>query len=85
MKLEYIKANGKCYYPQEAGIQHSNRPNENYPVCLIKELWFGRWQIDYYDEDKWSNSLSARIEDEPNQRLMLYPSGIEEIKWDYHD
>lgn len=65
MKLEYIKANGVYYKPQE-GIS-------DYPFflgCSIKKLLFGRWQVDYYDNFYNKDS-----------RIILYPSGIEEIKY----
>lgn len=83
-KLQYIKANGKYYRPQESGIQDTSKAEVNFPVCLIKKLWFGRWQIDYFDEitqiyDKGGYSFGD--EDKPNQRVILYPSGIEEIKY----
>ena len=84
MKLKYIKANGEYYLPQEAGVQDPNK-NEgyHYPVCIIKKLLFGRWQIDYYDEyAQFYEKGGYRFgdEDKPNTRLILYPRGLEEIK-----
>ena len=84
MRLEYIKANGEYYRPQEAGIKDPSTHFSNYHVCIIKKLWFGRWQIDYYDHHKQFEvygSYGFGDEDTPNQRVILYPSGIEEIKW----
>ena len=83
MNLQYIKANNVYYKPQEAGIKKENGCS-NCPVCLIKKLWFGLWQIDYFDLDYQYSSAgyySPGDEDKPNQRLILYPSGIQEIRW----
>lgn len=61
MMLVYIKANGIYYQANE--------------TCLIKKLWFGRWQVDYFDY------LYLGDTGKPNMRVILYPSGIEEIKF----
>lgn len=81
MKLEYIKANDIYFHPQEAGVQDPRkREGCFYPVCYIKKISFGRWQIDYYDSniyaypDNNNNQL-------PASRLIIYPSGIQEIKY----
>jgi hypothetical protein len=84
MKLDYIKANGNYYSPQVAGIRDENKTIGNYPVCLIKKLIFGKWQIDYYSERiQWKEKGHETFGDEdiPNTRLIVYPSGIEEIRW----
>lgn len=84
MELQYIKANGIYYRPQESGIKDKSKNFGNYPVCIIKKLWFNRWQIDYFDNDtqfERNGCYSFGDEDKPNQRVILYPSGIEEIKW----
>jgi hypothetical protein len=84
MKLEYIKADGTYYRPQEPGVKDETKISSNYPVCLIKKLFFGRWQIDYYDKDtQWREKgcYSIGDEDKPNVRLIVYPLGIEEIRW----
>ena len=86
MILKYIKANGVYYYPQKAGIKDKNKTFGNCPVCIIKKLLFRRWQIDYYDDIIQYNMqghYTIGDEDKPNQRLILYPSGIEEIRFDY--
>lgn len=87
MKLDYIKANGKKYYPREAYVQDPNLIEGcYYPVCFIKKLFFGRWQIDYYDDYvqyEINGGYSMRDECKPNARIILYPSGIEEVKWLY--
>lgn len=85
MKLKYIKADGKYYKPQIAGVK-DKKSNCNYPVCTIKKLLFGRWRIDYYDEEIQYNELGGYAwgdEDKPNARIILYPSSIEVIKWMY--
>ena len=84
MKLEYIKANGKYYKPQEAKIKIDKF--KNHPVCTIKKLLFGFWQIDYYCLEaqykiKGDFSCSRGDEDTPNKRVILYPWGIEEISY----
>lgn len=79
--LEYIKANGKYYSPQKAGEQNPRHIKGSYfDVYYIKKLMFGRWQIDYYDTLYWkpNNGSDNQI---PNARIILYPSGIEEIKF----
>ncbi len=84
MKLEYIKANGVFYFPQKSGVKNESKSFSNHHVCLIKKLLFGRWRIDYFDEMTQydvQGSYSFGDEDNPNQRVILYPSGIEEIKW----
>ena len=81
MQLEYIKANGKYWYPMKSGVQHPNRREGCfYPVCFIKQISNGRWQVDYFDnnycayKDHWDNQI-------PGSRIILYPSGIEEVKF----
>ena len=84
MKLEYIKANGQYHRPQKAGEKDKSRIIGNLPVRTIKQLLFGRWKIDYFDIDiqfEIKGSYSNGDEDTPNIRLILYPSGIEEIVW----
>lgn len=84
MKLKYIKANGVFYRPQEPGVRNENKACGNYHVCLIKKLPFGRWRIDYYDEHVQFYEKGGYCfgdENKPNQRLILYPNGIEEISY----
>ena len=85
MKLKYIKSNGVYYYPQKAGEKdNSDMIYVNKPVCIIKKLLFGRWQIDYfcnYTQFNDNGGYSPGDEDTPNTRLILYPSGIEEIRY----
>lgn len=87
MEIRYIKASGKYYRPQQAGVQDPDKLEGcHYHVCIIKKLLFGRWQIDYYDEHTQFYSkggYSFGDEDKPNTRLIIYPSGVEEIKWMY--
>ena len=84
-QLLYIKANGVYYRPQKPGIMDENKNFGNYPVCLIKKILFGLlWQIDYFDkvyQYTEKGGYSFGDEDIPNQRIILYPLGIEEIKW----
>lgn len=84
MELEYIKVDGIYYRPQEPGIKDESKNYSNLPICLIKKLFFGRWQIDYYNEDIQFNVLggySMGDEDKTNTRLIVYPSGIEKIRY----
>lgn len=81
MELEYIKANGIYYTPQKAGVKDKSKNFSNYPVCIIKKISFGRFQIDYYDIHNCNKfkTLGCNEEDKPNTRVILYPSGIEQI------
>ena len=83
MDILHIKANGTYYYPTEPGEEPYEKFQGRYaPVCRIKKLMFGRWQIDYYDE--WipdERGYYTGDNQVPNARLILYPSGIEEIKY----
>lgn len=84
MEIEYIKANGKYYRPQKAGVRMEDSLC-NHPVCVIKKLFFGVWRIDYHCEYTRRYIIQCGYtpgdEDIPNKRLILYPSGIEEISY----
>jgi len=85
MKLKHIKANGKYYRPQKAGVKNPVMRFSNYHVCKIKKLPFGRWRIDYFDEAVQFYNKGGYTwgdEDTPNQRVILYPSGIDEIRYE---
>ena len=87
MKLEYIKANGVRFYPVEPKTVRTGYHTFK-PICYIKKLWFGRWQVDYYDEtihyhDQRMVGMMERNQT-PSHRIILYPSGIEEIKYLLH-
>lgn len=82
MRLLYIKANGTYYRPQEPGVQDPERHKGHHlPVCIIKKMSFGRWQVDFHDRRFEDDVLSS--EDAPNSRIILYPNGIEEIRYAY--
>lgn len=87
MEILHIKTkDGIIYKPQEVGIKDESKVFKNFPVCNIKKLSKGKFQVDYFDEDfQWENKkcLSTNDGDTPNVRLVLYPSGIEEIKYKY--
>jgi len=81
MKLRYIKANDIYYHPIEVGLQDPNRiAGCFYSVCYIKKLSLGRYQVDYYDEllDFYKNQNNQI----PLSRIILYPNGIQEIKYE---
>jgi hypothetical protein len=81
MRLEYIKANGIYYRPQKAGVQDTDKIEGCLLlVCFIKKLFFGRWQIDYYDDGLYVYK-SSYDNQKPASRLILYPSAIELIKY----
>lgn len=81
MRLEYIKANGVIYYPQKAGEQDPNKTEGCfYPVCYIKQISNGRWQVDYYDDSLYCYKNEYNNQ-KPASRVILYPSGIEEVKF----
>lgn len=84
MELKYVKAANRYWYPQEPGVQMEGkniRPGVNYPVCYIKKIPGGRIQIDFHDDSlSFSYENYIRVSrDEPNSRIIIYPSGIEEI------
>ena len=84
MGIVYIKANGEYYRPQEAGSQDPKCIEGCFlGVCYIKKLLFGRWEIRYYDGlyADWENGVSFDANQTPNTKLILYPSGIEEIRY----
>ncbi len=85
MKLEYIKANGEYYYPQEPNVQDPKcHDGICIPVCYIKKLWFGRWQVDLYEDNvelETTGGITFERNKYPNVRLILYPSGIQEIRY----
>lgn len=76
MKLEYIKSNGKVYRPVEPKTEGWG--GLFIPVCYIKKMSRGRWQVDTWDIHASGYGSSNQ---EPNTRIILYPSGIEEIKY----
>lgn len=81
MKIKYIKANDIYYHPIETGKQDPSKIQGCfYPVCYIKKLSLGRYQIDYYDEyiDFYKNQNNQL----PLSRIILYPSGIQEIRYE---
>lgn len=84
MELEYIKANGKYYYPQESGVDDPTKILDIcHPVCFIKKLMFGRWKIELYDPyaEVHPKVWDTRDNQTPNVKIILYPSGIEEIRY----
>lgn len=84
MVIDHIKANGKYYRPQKAGIQDPEKiEGYCYPVCYIKKLWFGRWRIDYHDgwDLDYTKGVGMNNKHLITTRIILYPSGIEEIKY----
>ena len=76
MTIEYIKTKNACYYPTDK--RSTNKYSWLYkPVCYIKKLWFGRWQIDYYDpytEYETKGFSNANSNQSPNVRLVVFPS-----------
>ena len=77
MKLEHIKINGKIYSPMPAGVQnHKCRDGIYYPVCKIKKLIFGLWQVDYYDIYYDCNDNQT-----PNTRIIVHSSKVDEVKY----
>lgn len=87
MKLIHIKANGICYSPMPPRVDKPGTYSW-YPVCYIKKLSFGRWQVDYYNEShEWATKGTKKVGSEayPNLRVILYPAGIEEIKFEYKE
>ena len=83
MQIDYIKTKSNIYKSQKKGVKDESKRFTNYPVCNIKKLSFGRYQIDYYCSLHQcyvlKKDISFRSEDIPNKRIILYPNGIEEI------
>ena len=83
MQIDYIKTKDKIYKSQKKGVKDESKHWGNYPVCNIKKLSFGRYQIDYFCRIRQCYVLNKGIsdgdEDTPNTRVILYPNGIEEI------
>lgn len=79
MELEYIKANGIYYYARANG-----RNSALSPVSKIKKLKHGMFQVEYYDDyfalDR-DGFMEAEEDREPTHRVILYPSGIQEIRY----
>ena len=81
MKLKYIKSDGVCYFPQEAGVQNPEKIIGCFlPVCYIKQISKGRWQIDYYDDNLYAYDNHGDNQ-KPVSRKILYPAGIQEIQY----
>lgn len=83
MKIFYsIKANNKFFVERKTGVQDPEAyPGFFLPVCYIKKLWFGRWQIDYYDPAYETYGFGRDRNQKPNTRLILYPSSIQEVRY----
>lgn len=76
MKLKYIKAGNKYYYPTE-------KEGNWKPVCFIKQLSGGRFQIDMWDELSVNEEkVESYHTNTPNTKIILYPSGIQEIRYE---
>lgn len=83
MEIDYIKTKDRIYKYQKKGVRDETRIDGNYPICNIKKLSFGRYQIDYFCSIHQCYVLrkgfTSGDEDKPNLRVILYPNGIEEI------
>lgn len=81
MEIIHIKVNGTYYKPVKPNTQAVGCWDGVYePICTIKKLLFGRYQIDYYDRYlEEYGKIGGNIY--PNARIIAYPSGIEEIKY----
>jgi len=80
MEIEYIKANGNYYQPQKKGVDNP-RGIGCYPVCFITKLLFGRWKIEKYDSQYNDLSDYPNGNQIPNCKIILYPAGIQEVKY----
>ena len=82
----YVKANDTYYFHTPKNVQKDDCIAGCYrDVCYIKHLLFGRIQIDLYDENLYLTKhgyVTFNGGQEPNCRLILYPSGIQEIKYE---
>lgn len=87
-KIKYIKAGGNFYQAMEPGEELKKRADgkhfNNYQARRIKKLLFGRWLIEYYDywiEKELRGGWTSESHLKANTRIILYPSGIEEIRY----
>ena len=72
MKLLYIKAGGVKYCVLKTNYEFGVKGVRT--NCSIKKR-FGIYRVDYYHPD-------GDRERKRNTRILLYPSGIEEIKYE---
>lgn len=92
MEIDYIEdVNGKRWKP-EAPYTETNFEGEDlpkyYPACTINEIEGGRFEINYFDSEKFNKenpyllNSKERFEHwvKPNAKVILYPSGIKLIK-----
>lgn len=87
LTIEYIKANGIYYYHQNNKHVRIALLN-NVRVGKVKKLSFGRWRIDYTSKTTFHTTPESCDLQEPSKpdipakrRVILYPSGIEEIRY----
>ena len=80
MVIEYIiTKKGYTYYPTEKKVQHPSRWRGLYrDVCYITELEDNGFQIDYYE---WETGDLDADNQETNRRLILFPSGIDQVNY----
>ena len=73
LKLKYIKAGGVYYRPTKEEGLSSKIINgvKYYDAITITKLSFGRWKVEGYKSTLY----------EDDNVLILYPSGIEEIRY----
>ena len=77
-----ITAQGETFFSRDKGIQNPEwRLGYCYDVCYIKKLWFGLYQVDYYDPHFVTGGFSKETNQTPNTRLILYPSGIKQVRY----
>lgn len=86
MKLRYIIVKGEYYYPMDKWIQDPKKiEGAYYPVCYIKPLEGGLFQIDYFNE-VYPYERTEHFPDQgnqtPNARIIAYPSGIEKVEYE---
>lgn len=83
VQIEYIRLGDIIYYNQPAGVQNPKSiKGVMLDVCIIKKLPFGRYRIDRYNPLKPTNHYSMfESNQHPNERIIAYPSGISEIKY----
>jgi len=83
MKIDYIKTKNKTFIAQKSGVKDESKYFGNIPICKIKKLTLGRFQIDYFCSIHQcyvlKKGLSLGDEDKPNKRIILYPNAIEEV------
>ena len=81
MEIEYIRTKERTYF-NKANLADDNVSLITlvYDICHIIKLEDGSFKIDFNDVFYDHKNFKAP-KDEPNSRIILYPAGIEYVKY----